>query len=162
MRLAVAPDGSVVVTAPLRILPRDIERFVAQHREWISDKVEKAKKRKIIRIPRGDIARLKREALVLAQSRSEHYARIYGFAFKKVTVRAQKTRWGSCSKNGNLSFNYKIAALPKALAEYIVVHEVCHLGAFDHSKKFWELVARTVPDHVEKRKELRSAVAVFS
>ncbi len=86
---------------------------------------------------------------------------MYGFSFKKVSVRAQKTRWGSCSKAGNLNFNYKIALLPSVIADYIIVHEICHLGAFDHSKKFWDLVALTVPGHKAIRKSLKNIIFVY-
>ena len=73
----------------------------------------------------------------------------------RVAIRNQRSRWGSCSKQGNLNFNYKIALLPDALADYIVVHELCHLGEFNHSQAFWDLVAVAVPDHRERRAELR-------
>lgn len=78
----------------------------------------------------------------------------YQFSYRKVAVKNQRSRWGSCSKQGNLNFNYRIAFLPQALQDYIIVHELCHLSVFNHSKKFWALVAETVPDHLARRKEL--------
>lgn len=80
---------------------------------------------------------------------------LYGFAYNRVAIRNQRTRWGSCSKRGNLNFNYRIASLPLHLADYVIVHELCHLGEFNHSPQFWNLVARAIPDHRERRKELR-------
>jgi len=85
---------------------------------------------------------------------TEHNAH-YALAFGKVAIRNQRTRWGSCSKKGNLNFHYRIALLPEHLADYVIVHELCHLAEFNHSKKFWSLVAQTIPDHRARRKVLK-------
>lgn len=79
----------------------------------------------------------------------------YGFKVGRVAIRDQKSRWGSCSSKGNLNFNYRIALLPSYLADYVIVHELCHLGEFNHKEKFWALVARTIPDYKKYRDELR-------
>jgi len=160
MRLAVYPDARVVVTTPRLFGQGAIERFVAKHSSWIQRHVEKAHTRTALRVPRGSIPRLKQRALALASARCEHFSRIYGLSYNKITIRAQKTRWGSCSRNGDLSFNYKIAALSQPLAEYIIVHELCHLREMNHSQRFWDLVARTIPAYQKARTELRS-VAIF-
>lgn len=87
--------------------------------------------------------------------KAEKYSLLYGYTLKKVAIRNQKTRWGSCSEKGNLNFSYKLLFLPDHLADYIVVHEICHLQELNHSQKFWDLVAKTIPDHKRKRAELR-------
>jgi hypothetical protein len=158
MRLAIYSDGAVVVTAPHFCGVHAIEKFLAQHSAWVARKLETTKGRRVINIPRADIPRLKREAHRLAHERCAHYTELYGFSYKKISIRSQKTRWGSCSKNGNLSFNYKIAALPAHLAEYIIVHEICHFGEMNHSRAFWALVARYIPLHRALRAELRNVV----
>jgi predicted metal-dependent hydrolase len=68
----------------------------------------------------------------------------------------QRSRWGSCSRKGNLNFNYKLIQLPQELADYIVVHELCHLKQFNHSHAFWNLIAETIPNHIELRKILKN------
>jgi predicted metal-dependent hydrolase len=78
----------------------------------------------------------------------------YGFPIRRIAVKDLRRNWGSCSEKGNLNFNYKIVYLPILLAEYLVVHELCHLGRFDHSPEFWSLVSRLVPDHPERRRAL--------
>ncbi|MBU6323543.1 MAG: M48 family metallopeptidase [Patescibacteria group bacterium] len=99
----------------------------------------------------------KAAARALAHARLAHFNQYYGFAYAKVFIRSQKTRWGACSAKGNLGFNYRIAFLPPHLADYVIVHELCHLGAFNHSPAFWNLVAETTPNHKELRRELRTS-----
>ena len=105
---------------------------------------------------RRDYLARKEEARDLARERIRHFNTAYGFEIKRISIRNQKTRWGSCSKKGNLNFNYLIAVLPQTLADYIIVHELCHLGEFNHSRKFWDLVAVTIPNFREIRREFRS------
>ncbi|PID51680.1 MAG: metal-dependent hydrolase, partial [Candidatus Moraniibacteriota bacterium] len=70
-------------------------------------------------------------------------------------IRNQKTRWGSCGSNGNLHFNCQLLCVRDALIDYVVVHELCHLKEMNHSPRFWDLVAQTMPDYKTLRKELR-------
>mgnify|MGYP001609645548 FL=1 len=100
----------------------------------------------------------KGKALALALSRIEHFNKIYKVNIGKINIKNQKTRWGSCSKKGNINFNYKIALLPERLSDYIIVHELCHLKEFNHSCKFWDLVSITIPDWLERRSELKKGL----
>jgi predicted metal-dependent hydrolase len=85
----------------------------------------------------------------------EKWNKHYGFSWNKVAIRNQSSRWGSCSSKRNLNFSYKIIFLPERLAEYLVVHELCHLKEFNHSEKFWNIVALAIPDYARRREELR-------
>lgn len=161
MRLVVYPDARVVVTAPVFFGVEAIQRFVEKHRAWLRRKVNETSGRTLVHIKRVEIEILKRRALTFASERCAHIAQRYGAQYKKITIRAQKSRWGSCSRAGNLSFNYKIAALPAHIADYIIVHEICHLIEMNHSKRFWALVAKTIPNHKELRKELRKIAVVY-
>ena len=161
MRLVVYPDARVVVTAPVSYGIGIIERFLEKHSEWLHRRLARTAGRKFIHIKKAEIEVLKKRALQLAGERCAYVARQYGLQYKKITIRAQKSRWGSCSRAGNLSFNYKIAALPSHIAEYIIVHEVCHLAEMNHSKRFWTLVAQAIPNHTQLRKELRNVAIVY-
>ena len=86
----------------------------------------------------------------------DFFARLYGVKYRKVAIRNQRSKWGSCSKARNLNFNYKVALLPKDQRDYVVVHELCHLIEFNHSKRFWAEVARTIPNYKELRKRVKS------
>ncbi|OGH84174.1 MAG: hypothetical protein A2261_01050 [Candidatus Magasanikbacteria bacterium RIFOXYA2_FULL_44_8] len=79
----------------------------------------------------------------------------YHFPIGRITIRNNRSRWGSCSKKHNLNFNYKLVFLPEHLAEYIVVHELCHIGQFNHSQKFWDLVGEYASDYVGRIRELK-------
>lgn len=98
----------------------------------------------------------KESARELVLRRVEHFNNIYNFPYGRISIRNQRTRWGSCSKKGNLNFNYKIVLIPEKLADYIIVHELCHLKEFNHSQRFWDLVAKTFPDYRKIRQDLRN------
>ena len=98
----------------------------------------------------------KERARKLVHARITEISASYGLLHARVAIRNQKTRWGSCSQKGNLNFHYKIVFLPPHLVDYIIVHEVCHLKEFNHSRAFWDLVAQKVPAHAAARRELRS------
>ncbi len=97
----------------------------------------------------------KERARALVLGRIEHVNALYKFSYGTVVIRNTVSRWGSCSSKHNLNFNYKIVLLPTHLADYIIVHELCHLGQFNHSAKFWALVALADPDYVAHRAELK-------
>jgi len=96
----------------------------------------------------------KEAARAVVQSRLAYFNQHYKLVWGSVAVRNQKSRWGSCSKAGNLNFNYRIALLPAHLQDYIIVHELCHLKEFNHSAKFWQLVAETISTPHLCKKEL--------
>jgi hypothetical protein len=105
---------------------------------------------------RRDYVRYKEHARDLVRARLAHFNREYGFAIGRIAIRNQKSRWGSCSKKGNLNFSYRLILLPREVADYIIVHELCHLGQFNHSPRFWALVALSCPDYRALRARLRS------
>ena len=98
----------------------------------------------------------KREyARIFVENRINYFNKLYNFRINKIAIKNTSTRWGSCSSKRNLNFNYKIIYLRPQLADYLIVHELCHLGELNHSKKFWLLVKKTIPDYVRINKELK-------
>ena len=97
----------------------------------------------------------KEDARKLVLDRLGYWNKHYNYKYSRVSIRNQRSRWGSCSSKGNLNFNFRIVTLPPHLSDYIIVHELCHLGQMNHSQKFWDLVGRTLPNYEELMLELR-------
>jgi predicted metal-dependent hydrolase len=151
-------DGRAVVTVPPGVAEPAVRSFVESKTDWVVAKRELFQKRGVGEqtLPYfGAYESQKKEALEFVIVRLRHFNASYGFPIGRVSVRDQKTRWGSCSRAGNLSFNYRIASLPEELADYVIVHELCHLKEFNHATSFWELVSRVFPNHRSLRRQLR-------
>lgn len=158
LRIAIRGDGSCTVTVPRRIPKVAVEEILRQKSSWITETIERFKKNPHPYSWQGTAAELKKykvAALQLAQERLYFFNQLYGFHIGAVSIRNQKTRWGSCSSRGRINFSYKIALLPPHLADYIIVHELCHLGEMNHSPRFWTLVAQALPEYRQLRHELR-------
>lgn len=100
--------------------------------------------------------RHKEAARALVHARLAHYNRHYKHALRRVFIKDSKSRWGSCSSAGNLNFSYKLLFLPPEVADYVVVHELCHLRHFNHGPEFWAAVSEALPNHKELRRALRA------
>ena len=156
LRLSVHRDGSVVVTAPIGTPNVFVYNFVAEKRHWIDKRLQFFREMKPIRVfSQEDYVNSKEKAKELAIERVEHFTKLYGCTYNTISVKNQKTRWGSCSKKGNLNFHYKIIFLPEEIREYVIIHEVCHLLELNHSKKFWKLVQNACPDYANIKKQLK-------
>lgn len=159
MRLAVYCDGSVVITTPFGTEQLIVEKFLTDKKQWVLNKIRffKSVDNKAIRtFSHKDYLENKDKALRLVEERVKFYNEFYNFPFNKVFIKNQKTRWGSCSCKRNLNLNYKILFLPPQHQDYIVVHELCHLKEFNHSRKFWTLIEKVLPNYLDIKKELRN------
>jgi predicted metal-dependent hydrolase len=110
-------------------------------------------------LPRASAAEFKKhtaEALLFVRERITVLNAPYAFKFSKIVIRNQKTLWGSCSKQGVLSFNYRLLFLPSLLQDYIIIHELCHLSQMNHSARFWNMVSLTVPNPKQVRRQFRT------
>lgn len=157
IKVAVHNTGEVVVTVPFFISRKKGEDFLKTKIAWICQRVpENNQASKLRRQSQKDYLVQKEKARSLITSKVEQFNQFYKLPVKKIFIRNQKTRWGSCSSQGNLNFNYKLINLPEKLSDYIVVHELCHLKELNHSQKFWQLVSQTIPDYKERRRILRN------
>ena len=103
-----------------------------------------------------EIRRLADAAMLDLPQRVRRYAPIVGVTVGRITIRNQKTRWGSCSAKGNLNFNCLLMLCPEEVRDYVVVHELCHRRELNHSPRFWAEVARIMPDYAARRKWLKT------
>lgn len=145
-------DGEVVVRAPFRASKKSILAFVDSHREWI----EKQKKREeeaqktaaaLPALTQEELFALTQEAKEYFPAVVRRYASLMNEEYGGVTIRCQKTRWGSCSTKKNLNFNCLLMLAPEEVRESVVVHELCHLKEMNHSRRFYEQVYRFCPDY---------------
>ncbi len=157
-QIQIKRDGQIVVRAP-RIMPEfEICRFVEEKSDWIERtlrKIESAN-RELCDLPEIDIDELANMACEYIPERVEYFAPIVGVEYNNITIRNQKTRWGSCSGKGNLNFNCLLMLTPREIADYVVVHELCHLIEMNHSDSFWKEVERVLPDYKKSRAWLKN------
>ena len=160
--IQVNSDLSVTVRAPRSVSEKDIEEILKKKEAWISKHIEKIKETKerfeaepTEKLTREKVIALADEALKVIPERVEYFAKVIGVTYGKITVRNQKTRWGSCSSKGNLNFNCLLMLAPPEVLDYVVVHELCHRKQMNHSKAFWSEVEKVFPDYKEARKWLK-------
>ncbi|MCR5624824.1 MAG: M48 family metallopeptidase [Lachnospiraceae bacterium] len=161
--LEVKGDGRVIVRCPLRTSSEKIKSFVDSKWNWIVEKYAKAKAinefakaNNIGPQSEEDIMKLKEAAKKYIPGRVKYFAPLVGVDYGKITIKHQKTMWGSCSSLGNLNFNCLLMLVPPDVLDYVVVHELTHRRHMDHSKEFWEDVGRIIPDYREKEAWLKT------
>ena len=166
--IVIGSSSEVLVRMPVHASEERVRRFVESKKDWIERTLAKFHRREkkfagALKLPKGNRADLqiyKGRAKALVEEKLREFNKFYGFTYKNITIRNTASRWGSCSKEGNLNFSYRIALLPPELVDYLVVHELCHLGELNHSARFWALVEKSIPDYKVRRKALRSVRSV--
>ncbi len=155
-------DEKVIVRAPLKASMQEIERFVQASQGWIEKHLkEQAERRRQEaqnqepRLTHEQIEELAREAMRVIPGRTAFYASLLGVTYGRITIRNQRTRWGSCSAKGNLNFNCLLMLAPREVLDSVVVHELCHRLEMNHSKKFYEHVLSVYPDYYKQHAWLR-------
>lgn len=154
--LEVGPKG-IVVRAPMRMSERDIRKFVDSHREWIEKRLRRLEtaRESVEPLSAEEIRRLAKAAAEYIPRRVQHYAPMVGVSYGRITIRCQKTRWGSCSAEGNLNFNCLLMLAPPDVIDSVVVHELCHRLEMNHSDRFYAEVYRVFPDYDRCHKWLK-------
>ncbi len=152
--------GEVTVRAPLRATNGDIRRFLEAQRGWIESHLAKSlareqEKQQVPRLTAAEIQALKKQARSVIPERAAYYAPLIGTDYGKISIRCQKTRWGSCSVKGDLSFNCLLMLTPPGVIDSIVVHELCHRKYMNHSPRFYAEVLRVYPEYRTWQKWLK-------
>lgn len=160
--IQVNSDLSVTVRAPRLASQKDIERILEEKESWICKHIEQIKKKKekyeaenTEKLTHEELIALADKALDVIPGRVEYFAKLIGVTYGRITIRNQKTRWGSCSSKGNLNFNCLLMLVPSEIIDYVVVHELCHRKEMNHSKAFWTLVEKVLPDYRDAVKWLK-------
>jgi predicted metal-dependent hydrolase len=151
--LRVDPDGRVRVTIPRSGSRREAEAFAARHQAWVHTQRARLS---TSAIGDADRPRLRREAAASLPTRLLALAAVQGISVAAVSIRDQRTRWGSCSTAGRVCLNWRLVLMPAWVADYVMIHELMHVRRMDHSPRFWALVAAACPEYLKARQWLRA------
>ncbi len=161
--LQVNADLTVTVRAPYGVTEQEIDRLIRRKKGWITKSMEKMRQlneyreeNHIQQRSMEEIRELADEAVKKVPERVRYYAPIVGVNYGRITIRNQKTRWGSCSSKGNLNFNCLLILAPPEVLDYVVVHELCHRKHMNHSKEFWAEVEKVLPNYKEAEAWLKT------
>ena len=160
--IVVKPHGEVEVRCPRRCTKRDVEAFVVSKEEWIRRQLETLadSPRQPLLSPE-EIKTLAEKAGEVLPEKVRYYAEKMAVSHGRITIRSQRTRWGSCSAKGNLNFNCLLMLMPEEVQDYVVIHELCHRREMNHSARFWAEVERYCPDYRVYRKWLKDNGSVL-
>lgn len=161
--VSISVEGKITLRLPLRTSEAQIRRLLLDKQHWIIthylEAVKRAESRPVSNLTDAQRAALEKRYIAAAKEyfpkRAAYFAPLTGGTFTRITIRDQKTRWGSCSAKGTLSFNWRLMLAPPAVLDYVVIHELCHLTHMNHSKAFWALVESACPDYRTHRKWLK-------
>lgn len=162
--IEVTTNCEVIVRAPLRVSEKEINRFIGEKADWIEKSLSKMKLRQNKKAEENsnlkplndlDIKLFTTKAKRIIPVKVKKYADIIGVDYGRITIKMQKSRWGSCSSKGNLNFNCLLMNAPDEIIDYVVVHELCHRKEMNHSPRFWAHVEEVLPDYKERRKWLK-------
>lgn len=155
-------DLTVTMRVPRRATKRDIQKILKEKEGWILKHLEEMKEQQEAYeasapepLTKEEIKALAEKALVYIPKRVEYFSKLIGVNYGRITIRNQKTRWGSCSSRGNLNFNCLLMLTTPEAIDYVVVHELCHRKQMNHSKAFWSEVEKILPDYKTQVKWLR-------
>ena len=160
MSIEIKPDGQMLVRIPRRVSDAEAKRFVESKADWIKKTLIKIEERMEANPPAEKFTetemkilkkRAKKEIPILV----DYYAPLIGVDYGRISIRAQKTLWGSCTAEGNLNINCLLILLPERVMRYVVVHELCHRKEMNHSNRFWAEVGKILPDYRALRKQLK-------
>ncbi|MCX6795695.1 MAG: SprT family zinc-dependent metalloprotease [Candidatus Falkowbacteria bacterium] len=158
LRLEISRADGVTLVVPNRVPLFLAKNFLLAKESWVKAKLAEQRSKKSDVFPTitpKEEKEARNNARRLIGERVNFFATILGLPVKTVAIRDQKTRWGSCSKEGNLNFNFRLIFINPELMDYVVVHELCHLKELNHSPKFWALVEKVLPDYRERRRILK-------
>ena len=152
--IQITPTGEVLLRVPNRMPKKEAEAFLESKRAWVETHLAKLPQPQE-KLTAEEVQALARKAAEDLPPRVEQAAKKMGVSYGRITIRSQRTRWGSCSAKGNLNFNCLLMLCPEEVREYVVIHELCHRLELNHSPKFWALVAKHCPGYARCKKWLK-------
>lgn len=150
-------NGGLIVRAPFGTSEKKIVEIIEKHSAWVEKHLKRSEEKhsRESSLSEENIAELRKLAKKILKVKVAYYAEIMGLKYGRITITGAKTRFGSCSSKGNISFSYRLMLYPEAAIDYVVVHELSHLLEMNHSKAFYKIVESVLPDYKERRKLLK-------
>ena len=150
-------EGRVIVRSPRGLGRSHIEAFIDKNREWIAKRIEITKNQvdPIAQMTPEQIKELRETARSYLVAKTKIYADALGLKYGRITITGAKTRFGSCSSKGNISYSYRLMLYPESAIDYVVVHELAHLVEMNHSRRFYAIIEKILPDYKERIKLLK-------
>ena len=152
--IQVKTGGEVVVRCPRRMPVWQIRAFVQSKADWIAKHIDTEVTAEP-QLTEAELKTLRERTRTLVTEKVCCFAPIVGVSYGRIAIRAQHTRWGSCSSKGNLNFNCLLGLAPEEVVDYVVVHELCHRKHMNHSPQFWAAVEAVLPDYKHHKKWLK-------
>ena len=149
--IEIRPSG-IIVRAPRRMSSEEISTFLTKKKAWIEKHSRQMREqqetlRQLEPYTPEELKELAVKALIVIPQKVKHYAPLVGVDYGRITIRSQRTRWGSCSSKGNLNFNCLLMLLPDEVIDSVVVHELCHRKHMNHSARFYAEVGKVFPEY---------------
>ncbi|MBQ7065937.1 MAG: M48 family metallopeptidase [Lachnospiraceae bacterium] len=157
-------EQNIKVKAPYFTSEKMIVKVLFEKKSWIEKtllKLESQKEYHIKDFSEAEIKQYRKKAKEILFKKVELYGNYMGVTYNHIAIKDQKTCWGSCSKQGNLNFNWRLILMPEEILDYVVVHELAHLKQLNHSPAFWSLVESVIPDYKARRKWLKEQGAYY-
>jgi hypothetical protein len=153
-------EDYIKLRIPRRLSDTERDLFLEKHVGWLKKKLKAENQPRKSNFPPYDLLTSKEKSVIRQafEERVAYHAQIMGITYGRISVRDQKTRWGSCSSKGNLNFNYRLYYMPQHLMDYVIIHELSHRRQMNHSKLFWAEVQKYCPDYKKCVNELKTIV----
>ncbi len=154
--LQVKLDGTIEVRVPLQMTDQQIQEFLCRKSGWIFQRLQMLQMySKNQKLSVDELQMLADQARRVLPKRVAYFASVLGVTYGRITIRNQRSRWGSCSSKGNLNFNCLMMLMPQEVQDYLVVHELCHRKEMNHSVRFWKEVEQVLPNYKEQEMWLK-------
>ena len=143
-------NGQAIIKAPKRVSKKEIEKLIEQKAEWIKKGLEKEKQKQS-----KQALYTKEEFKQIVTSNAKKLINETGLIPNKITIKQIKYAWGSCSSKKNITINLELIKYSQKAIRYVILHELCHIKHMNHSKEFWKLVEKYMPEYKKIQKEFK-------
>jgi len=150
-------EGRLIIRAPYRTSQREIESAIREHAAWIEKHISEPPLPSKMKcdLSKSETEELRRAAKDVLKKKTDKFSEIMGITYGRIRITNAKTRFGSCSSEGNISYSLRLMQYPEEAIDYVVVHELAHIRQMNHSREFYKIIESVMPDYKLRRKLLK-------